>query len=66
MLDSPITQTMEGLMGYGGRLGRWCREKEERIQVSKPRERKSFENEGKLALVALNSPCSFLRFFPSP
>jgi hypothetical protein len=21
------------LMGYGGRLGRWCREKEERILV---------------------------------
>jgi hypothetical protein len=46
--------------------GRPCRKKEERIQVSKPRERKSSENEGKMAPVALNSPCGFLPFCPSP
>jgi hypothetical protein len=36
------------------------REKEERIHSLKNLERKRMENEGKLALVALNSPCGLI------
>jgi len=45
--------------------GREVREKGEQFLFLNPRERKSCKNEGKMALVALNSPCGFLPFYPS-
>jgi len=42
------------------------RKKGEKILIFASKERKSCKNEGRMALVAINSPCDFLPFYPSP